>query len=60
MPYAKDIKCYMQWWQKNESVFPIIGFLAQQILRIVGSHIESKVFFSLASILTNLKKCCVQ
>jgi len=60
MQYAKDIKCYMQWWQKNESVFPIIGFLAQQILRIVGSHIESKAFFSLASILTNLKKCCLQ
>jgi len=42
MPSAKDIKCYMQWWQKNEFVFPIIGFLAEQILRIVGSHIESK------------------
>jgi hypothetical protein len=25
----KEIKCFLQWWQKNESMFPIVGFLAQ-------------------------------
>jgi len=32
----KEIKCHVQWWQKHESMFPIVGFLAQQILGIVG------------------------
>jgi hypothetical protein len=37
---VKDIKCLLQWWQKHEAMFPIVGFLAQQILGIVGSQIE--------------------
>jgi len=24
----KDIKCFFQWWQKHEAMFPTIGFLA--------------------------------
>jgi hypothetical protein len=38
--HVKEIKCPLQWWQKQESMFPTMGFLAQQILSIVGSHIE--------------------
>jgi hypothetical protein len=26
---VKDIKCPLQWWQKHEAMFPIVGFLAQ-------------------------------
>jgi hypothetical protein len=41
-------------------MFPIVGFLAYQILVIVGSQIETKMIFSLVRLLTNLKKCCLQ
>jgi hypothetical protein len=56
----KDIKCPLQWWGKHETMFPTIGFLACQILGIIGSQIEIERLFSLAGILTNLKKCCLQ
>jgi len=41
-------------------MFPIVGFLAQWILGIVGSQIEIEMIFSLARIFTNLKRCCLQ
>jgi hypothetical protein len=25
---VKEIKCPLQWWEKNETMFPIVGFLA--------------------------------
>jgi hypothetical protein len=25
----KEIKCPLEWWEKHESLFPIIGFLAK-------------------------------
>jgi hypothetical protein len=34
----KEIKWPSEWWQKHEFMFPIVGFFARQILRIVGSH----------------------
>ncbi len=37
-------------------MFPTICFLAWQILEIVGSQIKIEKIFSLASILTNLRK----
>jgi len=41
---------------KHESLFPIIVFLAPQILGIVGSQIDIKRIFSLVGILTNLRR----
>jgi len=41
-------------------MFPTVGFLAWQTLRIVGSQIEIERIFSLASIFTNLKRCRLQ
>jgi hypothetical protein len=38
-------------------MFPTIGFLVQQIVRIVGSQIKTRRIFSLASIFTNLRRC---
>jgi len=40
-------------------MFPIVGFLAWQILRLVESQIEIEIemIFSLAIILTKLRKC---
>jgi hypothetical protein len=37
---VKDIKYPLQWWQKHEAMFPIVGFLAPQILGVVGFQIE--------------------
>jgi hypothetical protein len=41
-------------------MFPIVGLLAWQILGIVGSQIEIESIFSLARILTNLRRCHLQ
>ncbi len=49
------IRCPLQWWQKHESMFPPMGFLAHQILDIVGSQIKIERIFHLSYILTNLK-----
>jgi hypothetical protein len=57
---VKDIKCPLQWWQKHEAMFPTIGFLARQTLGIVGFQIETERIFSLAGILTNLRRCRLQ
>jgi hypothetical protein len=39
----KDTKYPPQQWQKHEAMFSTIGFLAQQILGIVESQIETKI-----------------
>jgi hypothetical protein len=49
-----------KWWVKHESLFPIMAFLAHQFLGAVGSQIKTKRFFSLARILTNLRRCHLQ
>jgi hypothetical protein len=56
----KDIKWPFQWWEKHETMFPTFGFLACQISSIIGSQIETEIFFSLAGIFTSLKRCCLQ
>jgi hypothetical protein len=40
-----------------EFVFPIVGFLVQQILRIINFQIKIKRIFFVIGILTNLRKC---
>jgi len=55
--HGKDIKCLLKWWRKHETKFPIVGFLER---RIIGFQIETERIFSLARILTNLKKYCLQ
>ncbi len=54
------MKCPFEWWGKHEAMFSIIGFLAHQIFRIIGSQIEIERIFSLANILTNLMRYCLQ
>jgi hypothetical protein len=56
----KDIKYHFQWWGKHEAMFPIVSFLACQILGIVGSQIEIERNFFLTNVLTNLRKCHLQ
>jgi hypothetical protein len=57
---SKDIKHLFQWRVKHETIFPNVGFLAWQILEIIGSQIEIERIFSLARIFTNLRKYCLQ
>jgi hypothetical protein len=52
---SKEIKCFLQWWAKYEAMFPIVGVLAWQILKLVQSQIEIERIFSLA--ITKLRKC---
>jgi hypothetical protein len=53
---GKEITCPLRWWEKHEMIFPTVGFLIQQILRIIlGSQIETKRIFSLAKILIDLR-----
>jgi hypothetical protein len=42
---AKNIKCFLEWWRKDKSMFPTIGFLVKQIIGIVGSQIEIEFVF---------------
>jgi hypothetical protein len=55
---VKNIKCPLQWWEKHESMFPIVSLCAKQILGIVGSQIETQKKNSLARIF--ISKCCLQ
>jgi hypothetical protein len=45
------IKCFFQWWEKYETMFFIVGFLACQILNIAGSQIQ------IGRIQINFKRC---
>jgi hypothetical protein len=56
----KEINNPLQWWEKHESRFPIMTFLARQILRTIDSQIETERICSLAGVLTNLKRCRLQ
>jgi hypothetical protein len=42
---VKDIKCHRQWLEKHEFMFPVIRFLAYQILSIIGSQTGVKRIF---------------
>ncbi len=57
---SKEIKCPLAWWEKHESLFPRVEFLARQIIAILGSQIETENIFSLVGILTNLRRYCLQ
>jgi len=46
--------------RKYEVLFPASGFLARQILGILGSKIETEKIFSLTNKLTNLRRCDLQ
>jgi hypothetical protein len=40
----------LAWWHIHETQFPNVGFLAEYILEIPGSHIEIKHVFSLVGV----------
>ncbi len=51
----EECKNSLAWWKLLEVQQPYVGFVAQQILGIVDSHIEMKSFFNIESIFTNLR-----
>jgi hypothetical protein len=45
---------------KHETIFPIIGFFAHEILGVVRPQIEIEWIFFLVGTLINLRNCCLQ
>ncbi len=43
--YVKNIKLLFQLWEKLESMYLIVGFLAHQILSMIVCKLELKGFF---------------
>ncbi len=54
---VNNIKCFLEWWAKHESLFPTMAFFVHHILGIVGFQMETERPFSLARIFTNLRRC---
>ncbi|KAG0573230.1 hypothetical protein KC19_VG160100 [Ceratodon purpureus] len=52
-----DAEKPLTWWKENGSRFPSVAFFARQILAIPGSQIETERIFSIASVLTGLRRC---
>ncbi len=50
----EECKDPLAWWRTHEVHFSYVGFIARQIMGIVGFQIEAKRVFSIASICTNL------
>ncbi len=48
----EDYKDPQAWWRAHEVHFSYVGFVAQQILGIIGSQIEAKRVFNITSICT--------
>ena len=54
---GKSAENPLHWWKAHESQFPTVAFLARQVLGIVGSQIETERVFSIAGVLTALRRC---
>jgi hypothetical protein len=50
----EEFKNLMAWWKTHEVQFSYVGFVAIQILGIMGFHIEAKRIFNIVNICTNL------
>lgn len=47
----------LAWWKANATRFPSLAYLARQFLGIPGSQIETERIFSVAGVLTSLRRC---
>jgi hypothetical protein len=47
----------LTWWCIHKTQFPNVGFLAKQILGILGSQIETECVFNLVNVLIALQHC---
>lgn len=53
----EDSMLPLTWWKIHETQFPNVSFVAQQILGILGSSIETERTFSIVGVLFSLQ-CC--
>ena len=53
----KEKGSVLLWWKDQELRFPTLAFLAKQIFGIPGSQIECERVFSIAGLLTGLRRC---
>jgi hypothetical protein len=55
--YVSPTTCVdpLAWWWIHGTRFPKVSFFAKQILKILGSQIETECVFNLAKVLTTLK-----
>jgi len=52
----EECKNLLAWWKVHESYFSYVGFVAWQILGIVGSQIEAEKVFKIVSICINTRQ----
>jgi hypothetical protein len=50
----EECKNLVAWWKTHEVHFSYVGFVAWQILEIVGFHIEAKRIFNIIDICSSL------
>jgi len=48
------------WWKTHEGQFPNVDFFIKQVLGILRFQIETKIMFNFVSVLTTLKRYCLQ
>ncbi len=46
----EDLQSPLVWWKTHEPQFPNVGFLARQILGILGSQIKIECMFSIVGV----------
>jgi hypothetical protein len=52
----KECENPLAWWKDREVQFPNVGFLARQILGIVGTQVETERIFSVAGLITAVRR----
>lgn len=52
----KDCENPLAWWKDHEVQFPNVGFLARQILGIVGTQVETERIFSVVGLITAARR----
>lgn len=52
----KDCENPLAWWKDREVQFPNVGFLARQILGIVGTQVETERIFSVVGLITAVRR----
>ncbi len=57
---VENYKCALSLWHIHEQRWPLVGSLAQQIIGIPTSQIETEWIFLIVGILVALKKCQLQ
>ena len=52
-----NVACPLLWWKEHESRYQTVAFVARHFLGIPCNQIECERIFSIAGILTSLRRC---